>query len=86
MKPTALAITDARTSGATMARLQAAYRLEIMPPGQMVEAIIAHDEDCPAMVGSAPETECTCTPDLIIDTPDGRRWVDRGQGWEVEPA
>jgi hypothetical protein len=86
MKLTALAIIDARTSDATLARLQAAYRRQVVPPGQMAEVSIAHDEDCPAIVGPAPGMACTCTPDLIIQTPDGRRWVDRGQGWEAEPA
>ena len=85
MKPTMLAITDERTSDATMARLQAAYRLDLVPPGQLAEAIV-HDEDCPAIVGPAPGMACTCTPDLIIETPDGRRWVDRGRGWKLESA
>jgi len=66
-----------RTSAATMARIRVALARGLLSPGRLSEMDVAHDDDCPALVGHA----CTCQPDLFLTAVDGTRWEDRGHGW-----
>jgi hypothetical protein len=79
MNATTLFLTDARTQDVTKARIRRAFRLGLIQPGTVADLQIAHDDDCPALRGSA----CACVPDLTVTASDGQRWVDVGRDWEL---
>jgi hypothetical protein len=79
MTTKALFLTDDRTTGATKVGLMTAYRLGIVKRGEAVMTRIAHDDDCPVLLGGG----CACTPDLEVMTPRGG-WAHRGCSWARE--